>query len=95
MERGSIGESIAWMEAHGHHVYLVLEPWEIDLLRTRFGATDPIAKLDWPRGFVHWIAEGPAEVVAELRRWPQHSLAEEVAAAILHLTPAARFANAL
>ena len=38
---------VDWLAANGHHPYLVLEPQEIAELRTRFGASNAVARLDW------------------------------------------------
>jgi hypothetical protein len=42
-----LDRTAAWLAAHGHHPYLVLEPQEIAELRTRFARRSMLARLDW------------------------------------------------
>ena len=44
---GWLDRIVDWLAANGHHPYLVLEPQEIAELRTRFGASNAVARLDW------------------------------------------------
>jgi hypothetical protein len=39
--------AIAWLQARGHHVYLLLEEPELKPFRDRFTATSSIGRLDW------------------------------------------------
>jgi hypothetical protein len=42
-----LDKTVAWLAAHGHHPYFVLEPQEIDDLRARYGPANASARLDW------------------------------------------------
>jgi hypothetical protein len=43
-----LDRTVAWLDAHGHHPYFVVEQQEIDALRATFGAASASARLDWP-----------------------------------------------
>jgi hypothetical protein len=42
-----LDRTVDWLEAHGHHPYLVLEDPEIQTIRTKFLYTSAVARLDW------------------------------------------------
>jgi hypothetical protein len=42
-----LDRTIAWLDAHGHHPYFVLEEPEIATLRAKLGSTNTSARLDW------------------------------------------------
>jgi hypothetical protein len=42
-----LDRTVDWLAAHGHHPYFVLEPQEIDELRSRYGPRNAAARLDW------------------------------------------------
>jgi len=46
-QRGTIDDALVWLDASGHHPYLLVEAWEADLFRTRYGRTDEAARLGW------------------------------------------------
>ena len=43
-----LDRAVAWLEAHGHTPYILVESWEEPAFRTRFGNHSDIGKLDWP-----------------------------------------------
>ena len=43
-----LDRSLAWLDAHGRAPYILLESWEQQPFRDRFGAHSDIGKLDWP-----------------------------------------------
>jgi len=42
-----LDRTVDWLAAHGHHPYFVLEPQEIEELRSRYGPRNAAARLDW------------------------------------------------
>ncbi len=40
--------SLAWLDAHGHSPYILVESWEEPAFRSRFGPASDTGKLDWP-----------------------------------------------
>jgi hypothetical protein len=42
-----LDRAVEWLNARGHHVYILLEAPEVDPFRRRFAATGPIGKVDW------------------------------------------------
>ena len=42
-----LDRTIAWLDAHGHHRYFLLEEPEIAMLRAKLGSTNLSARLDW------------------------------------------------
>jgi hypothetical protein len=42
-----LDRAVEWLEARGHHVYILLEAPEADAFQLRFGATNAAARLDW------------------------------------------------
>jgi hypothetical protein len=45
-DEGWFDRTVDWLAAHGHHPYFVLEPQEIDELRSRYGPRNAAARLD-------------------------------------------------
>ena len=43
-----LDRGLAWLDAHGRPPYILLESWEEQPFRDRFGAHSDIGKLDWP-----------------------------------------------
>jgi len=42
-----LDRAVEWLDARGHHVYILLEAPEVDPFRARFGATSAIGRLNW------------------------------------------------
>jgi len=38
-------QSVAWLNAHGRHPYLLIEDWEMPVFRTRFAETSALGDL--------------------------------------------------
>jgi hypothetical protein len=47
MEPEWLDRSVVWIEAHGHHPYVLAEDWEAAQLRRDYGAANTVARLDW------------------------------------------------
>ena len=45
--RGYLDQAVEWLNARGHRPYLLVEPWEVELFRARFGESDVVGRLDW------------------------------------------------
>ena len=43
-----LDRSLAWLDAHGHTPYILVESWEEPAFRSRFGPDSDTGKLDWP-----------------------------------------------
>jgi hypothetical protein len=48
LDRDWLDRAVAWLAAHGSHPYALLEDWEVDEFRTRFGPTNAIGRLEMP-----------------------------------------------
>jgi hypothetical protein len=42
-----LDRAVDWLEARGHHVYVLLEAPEADAFQLRFGATNAVGRLNW------------------------------------------------
>jgi hypothetical protein len=42
-----LDRTVDWLAVHGHHPYFVVEPQEVDQLRSRYGVRNASARLDW------------------------------------------------
>jgi 4-amino-4-deoxy-L-arabinose transferase-like glycosyltransferase len=42
-----LDRAVEWLDARGHHVYILLEAPEVDPFRARFGATSAIGRVNW------------------------------------------------
>ena len=64
-----LARAVTWMAERGHHPYALLEAWEVDAWRRRFGESSALARLDFqpirrfqkPDGMVFYdlLAPGP------------------------------------
>jgi hypothetical protein len=43
-----LDRSLAWLEQHGYVPYVLVESWEEEAFRRRFGESSDIGRLDWP-----------------------------------------------
>jgi hypothetical protein len=48
LDPDELDPAVAWLEARGRPVYLVLEGWEEGDFRQRFAASSPAGRLEWP-----------------------------------------------
>jgi hypothetical protein len=46
-----LDRAVAWLDENGHAPYILVESWEEQPFRTRFGNHSDIGKLDWPPKF--------------------------------------------
>jgi hypothetical protein len=48
LDRGWLDRAVAWLDSHGAHPYLLVEPWELPEVVRRFAGSETVAKLEGP-----------------------------------------------
>ncbi|HUF47710.1 MAG TPA: hypothetical protein VMM93_07825 [Vicinamibacterales bacterium] len=74
-ERGTLDAALDWLAATGRRPWLLVEPWEAELFRRRYGATDAAGQLDWaPRVTLEAVTTIHLYDLADRRTRPEDTI---------------------